>query len=272
MKPKICTYIDVVRFYQDYFTDRKRKNPKFSYEVWGLELGFKSRTFMKLIASGKRQTTNKLIEVFAAKNDFSEIEKKHLIHLSLYQKAKTDLQKKMHLEVVLQTLDSSSNVTLIQNYVEFISSPNLPVLQLILAFKNVNTSEKNLAQITGQTLKQLKSDLKKLEKMGVAHLEDGMWKSIYHSFKIPDEVQSKALKTYHRNNVKEAEAIISQDKLLRRFRSVMFALNDQSFGDLTQEVESFLTKIKNKYDTVKNKGDRLYKLNLQTYPVTKALV
>lgn len=272
MKPKICTYIDIVRFYQDYFTDRKSKNPKFSYEIWGLELGFKSRTFMKLIASGKRQTTNKLIDIFAAKNNFNDNEKTHLIHLALYQKAKTDLQKKIHFEAVLQTLDSSTNVALIQNHVEFISSPTLPTLQLVLAFKGVNTSEKNLVQITGQTLKQMKSDLKKLEKMGLAYLEDGMWKSIYHSFKIPDEVQSKALKKHHSNNLKESLDIIDNDDLKRRFRSVMFALNDNNFGDLTQEVESFLAKIKNKYDTVKNKGDRIYKLNLQTYPITKALV
>ncbi len=272
MKPKICTYIDIVRFYQDYFTDRKSKNPKFSYEIWGLELGFKSRTFMKLIASGKRQTTNKLIEVFAAKNNFNEMEKKHLIHLSLYRKAKTDLQRKIHFEAVLQTLDSSTNVALIQNHVEFISSPTLPTLQLVLAFKNVNTSEKNLALITGQTLKQVQRDLKKLEKMGLAYLEGGLWRSIYHSFKIPDEVQSKALKKYHSNNLKEAYGVISKDDLKRRFRSVMFALNDENFGDITQEVELFLAKIKNKYDTVKNKGDRVYRLSLQTYPITKALV
>lgn len=202
----------------------------------------------------------------------AKAKKKHLIHLALYQKAKTDLQKKIHFEAVLQTLDSSSNITLIQNYVEFISSPNLPVLQLVLAFKNVNTSEKNLAQITGQNLKQVKSDLKKLEKMGVAFLENGVWRSIYHSFRIPDEVQSRALKTYHSNNLKEAQAIIEQEPLLRRFRSVMFALNDQNFDDLTQDIETFLAKIKNKYDTTKGKGDRLYKINLQTYPVTQALV
>lgn len=272
MKPKICTYIDLTRFYQDYFTDRKTKSPKFSYEIWGLELGFKSRTFMKLIASGKRHTTNKLIDVFATKNGFSEAEKKHLIHLSLYQKAKTDLQKKIHFEAVLQTLDSSSNLTLIQNYVELISSPSLPVLQLVLAFKNVNTSEKNLALITGQSIKQVKSDLKKLEKMGIAHLENGLWKSIYHSYKIPDEVQSKALKTYHNNNLEEAKRIIRQDQLHRRFRSVMFALNDQNFGELTEEIETFLAKIRNKYDTAKSKSDRIYKINLQAYPITKALV
>lgn len=272
MKPKICTYIDIVRFYQDYFTDRKSKNSKFSYEIWGIELGFKSRTFMKLIASGKRHTTNKLIEVFSFQNGFSEMEKKHLIHLSLYQKAKTDLQKKIHFEAVLETLDLSRNMTLIQNYVEFITTPSLPVLQLVLAFKNVKTSEQNLASIMGLTLKQVKSDLKKLEKMGAAYTENGIWKSIYHSFKIPDEIQSTALKAYHNNNLKEAQNIIEEDQLQRRYRSVMFALNDQNFGELIEEIEAFLGKIKNKYNTAKTKSDRIYKINLQTYPITKTLV
>ncbi len=272
MKLKICTYVDIVQFYQDYFSDRKRKDSKFSYEIWASELGFKSRTFMKLIASGKRQTTNKLIDIFAEKNSFSEAEKKHLIHLSLFQKSKTDLQKKIHFEAVLQTLDSSSSVTLIQNYVEFISSPSLPILQLVLAFKNVHTSEKNLALITDQTLKQIKSDLKKLEKLGIAYNENGQWKSKYYSFKVPDEVQSKTLKKYHSNNLKEAQTIIEQDHLQRRFRTIMFALSDHSFGELTEEVEAFLAKIKNKYNTVKSKTDRIYKLNLQTYPMTRSLV
>lgn len=272
MRPKICTYIDVVKYYQDYFSYRKKKDNKFSYEVWSSELDFKSRTFMKLIASGKRKTTNKLIEVFATQNQFTQNEKKHLIHLSLCQRAKTDLQKKMHFEAVLQTLDTTANVTLIQNYTEFISSPELPLLQLMLAFEGIENTEEKLALVLNTTTKKIKANLKKLENIGVAFQDQGQWKSTYSSVKVPDELKSKALKKYHDNTLQEAQAIIQQDQLQRRFRSIMFAMNDQNFVELTDEVEAFLAKLKNKYASLHSKDDRVYKLNLQTYPVTNPMV
>jgi uncharacterized protein (TIGR02147 family) len=227
---------------------------------------------MKLIASGKRKTTNKLIDVFAEKNNFTSNEKKHFTHLSLHHKAKTELQKKIHFEAVHQTLDSSINETLIQNYAEFVSSPTMPLLQLLIAFESVDRTAKQLAILTGQTLKQTQDDLKTLESLGVAYSEKNIWKTKFHSFKVPEKAQSKALKKYHINNLKEAQVIVAQDHLQRRFRSIMFALNDKNFPELVDDVESFLTKLKNKYETVKNKNDRVYKLSLQTYPITRPFV
>lgn len=46
MKPLISEYINVFEFLQDYYSYRKKREPEFSYAMWGRELGIKiSPTF-----------------------------------------------------------------------------------------------------------------------------------------------------------------------------------------------------------------------------------
>ncbi len=42
-RPVLRTYLNIVRYLNDYYLYRRRKDPSFSYELWAAELGFKAK-------------------------------------------------------------------------------------------------------------------------------------------------------------------------------------------------------------------------------------
>lgn len=83
-----------------------------------------------------------------------------------------------------------------------------------------------------------------------------------------DEYQSEALKIYHRETTEEMLQMLDANLVLRRFRSIMFTLAENDFPEFINDIESFLKKTKLKYGAQSLKDKRIFKLNLNTYPVT----
>ncbi|MBN21710.1 MAG: hypothetical protein CL678_10525 [Bdellovibrionaceae bacterium] len=62
--PSVLQYVDVHEFLKDVYQFRKNKELDFSYLTWSKELGFKSRTFLQLVVTGKRKITDKSLSSF----------------------------------------------------------------------------------------------------------------------------------------------------------------------------------------------------------------
>ena len=93
---------------------------------------------MRMICIGERRLTPEFIQVFAQQMQFSAEEMNHLTLLALYEKAKTNSQRQLYLEKIIESLETKENRVEIKNYVEFLSSPILPLLQLILSFNDID--------------------------------------------------------------------------------------------------------------------------------------
>lgn len=61
LESKILSYIHIFEYFRDYYQCRKSLDDKFSYELWSLELGFKSRSQMRMIGISGSQLQRFLI-------------------------------------------------------------------------------------------------------------------------------------------------------------------------------------------------------------------
>lgn len=270
LTPQIKKYTQLTQYLQDYFDYRKSLDSRFSFDVWAAELGFKSRSYMRMLTRGERTMTPKFIHIFSEKMNFSDSEIHHLTLLASYSKARSESQKKIYQEKLLESIETDENQHGIKDYVQFLSSPNLSVLLLLISFDDVEATNANLRKLLDISAPDLNKNLKILQKLGLIELKNKIWVSNYKSFKLEGGTKDKAYHQFHQNTFKEAQEVLNSNEEFKRFRSIYFSLAECDSEGFKSEIENFMTKLKRKYGTNYIQDKRLLKLNLQFYPVSQS--
>lgn len=273
--PIIQSFMTAHKYLNCYYLYRKKNDSKFSYEIWAAELGFKSKSSMRMMCFGKRNISNLFINRFSKKNSLTEADKDYFYLLAQYQNTKISSLKKIYLDKIIEKCNAQSNFLEIKNYVQFLSSPSLPILQLIISFKDLKASEETLKKVTGLNLKTLASYLKILEDLGFITSfsneseKTKIWTSRVQNFNIPDKFSDEALKMYHMNTADEAKSILNSQIESKKFKSLFVSLSEQDYKSFTEDVETFISRMMLKYANNFIKNKKLYKANFQVYPVTE---
>lgn len=273
-KPQIRKYLEIKKYLADYYSYRKSENKKFNYDVWSAELGFKSRSFMYLICIGKRKITTQLIDKLSFSLDLNEIEKKHLTIISLKDKAKTSDLRSLYSDKTLESLQYYEEAINTENQSDFITSESMPLIKMLLAFNDFGGTEEDLLNYLKIPKETLKSDLNNLLKLnliktnGLNSENKETWKSTSKAFQVWPKTTDSTMESFHKKTLHEASEKVKQDILLKKFRTILFAIDEEKHTDLINEIELFITKIKNKFATNEIKNKNLIKLNLQAYNIT----
>lgn len=270
-KPYLQNYLSITKFMQDEFLYRKNIDPLFSYEAWANELGFKSRSFMRMVCTGSRPITKKFISTFCQKMNYSAEEIKYFNLLVSYSQTSSQHQKIIYGEQLLLQQKTTENRLEILNHYEFLSSVLLPKLQVLLSFSDLEKSPEKLAKLLDAAAPGVEQALLKLEKMGLATAEPDQktFKATQKSFKVVKSFGNPALENYHNNSLLEAIKAQKLEAQIRRFRSLILPLNEDEFSDLLEEVEIFVKKTLSKYNADELLVRRLFQMNINVFPVTQ---
>src|SRR5437868_6446470 len=135
--PDVFAYLDVLSYLQDYYAFRKSTDKDFSYEKWSDELGFNSRSFLRMIVIGKKKVTPKFIESFSEKRFSSKAETDYFEYLVKYTQSKTAKDRQAYGQKLIQLLKGYQKPDLVEDYTGFISKSLLPRLFALLSFQDV---------------------------------------------------------------------------------------------------------------------------------------
>lgn len=270
--PVVQNYTQITKYLNDYFQYRKSLDRSFSFDIWGAELGFKSRSFMRMISNGERNITLKVSKVLSNKLNFTSQQEEYFSLLVQHGNAKTASQRKIYFDKMMEYDEGEQDLIEVRDYELFLASPNLSQLLLLISFEDVVSTESNLKKILNIKSADLKKNLKILEKMGMIkakfHSQEKIWISNSKSFLVPGKPQDKSILDFHQESLKEASQVLKTKQAFRHFRSIYFSVLENETDALKQEIESFLAKMKRKYSGGSLNKKRLIKLNLQAYPVS----
>lgn len=271
-KPILFDYVSATGYLYDMMSFRKAEQPGFTFESWASELGFKSRSFMTMILNKERNITAQFIEAFSASMAFQPEEKSYFSLLVQYSQCDSEADKVGYLDRLLEHKGKRKDLVEIQNHQRFLASPFLPKLLVLLSFKDLDRSAEGLASFLKQEKSQVQSCLQTLGEMSLAEVDaNQIWFSTKKSFKVPKNLGSAALEKYHNDSLKEAISAQSLPTELRRFRSLLVPLSEPDYQNLLMDIESLINKAVAKYDSDTLDQKRLYKLNLNIFPVTDLL-
>lgn len=269
LKPNMMRFSNVIAYLKAEFDYRKSLDAAFSLDQWCAELGFKSRSFMYMVLSKKRSITPAFIDLFAKHMKFTEVEKNFFALLAYYENAETACEKKIYLDKILESMETNAVQIELKNHLEFLSDLDLPVIKLLLAFDDVKGSAKEVSSLLDYELAIVDTQFKKLEAMGLIRTTDGIhYKATDKAFVTKEDYARDVVKLFHQKTTEEAFHKVSTPDF-GRFRTIYFTVSEEQQKILLDEMELFLTKMKNKFgsDTIQDK--KLIKMNLQAYSVTE---
>lgn len=274
--PVVKNYTQITRYLNDYYLYRKSLDQSFSFDIWGAELGFKSRSFMRMLSKGERQVTLSVSKKLSDKLKFTAHEEEYFLLMIQHSYAKTAAQRKIYSEKMSEYTDPNQNTIDVKNYEKFLSSLHLAKVFLMISYADFVATESRLRKILNIKLIDLKKYLKELEKIGMIKSftqgSEKVWTNNSKSFKVPGKPRDKSIVAFHQQSLKEASEILKGTPAFRHFRSIYFSVDESETEELKQEVESFITKMKRKYPGGSLNKKRLVKLNLQAYPVSEVYI
>lgn len=273
--PYVFNYINVNKYLLDYYAYRKTMTSKFSFDIWSAEMNLKSRSSLRMVCQGKKIVTDVFVEKFAANEKLSNSEKEYFNLLARYQHEKSKELKNAIFARIAEKTKILGNPTEIIERMKFLSDSILPTLHMLISFADFRATETNLIQTLKITKTQLKKHLDTLESLGliqsqtVESKKEKTWVSTCKYFKVPDQVNNEAIKIYQKETLAESsEALLQKQEEETRFRTILFSLAQADFTHLSEDIENFMSKLKFKYGNDFIKDKKIYKVNLQTYPVT----
>lgn len=278
--PSIKKYSSARKYLADIYKYRKHQNPSFTFESWSYELGYRSPAFMHLVYIGKRQLTINVISQLSDQLKLDDSEKNYFVYLAEHEKTQSDSLKKVFKDKILENLKFDESALDSHDYMDFILSPTMPLIKILLSYDEFNGTLKNISQALNIDKKQVQNDLQSLEKLGLikktskSSSTEARWEAVAKAYSISDKDSKCIMPLFHHESLKESASVNTQNDIFKKFRTILFAINPNEQEHLLTEIELFLTKIKNLFGQNSLDGKQIIKLNLQAYeksPIIKTL-
>lgn len=272
-KPDLRTYANIFHFLQDLYKYRKALSPHFSYEVWAKELNIKSRSYLRLVTLARRSVTDRFLTTLADSMKLSSDDRDYLTVLTAYSQSPSPSQKELHGRKLMQMMRQSLDGVTVEKYFDFLSSPLLPKLQILLTMRDVHKNVLSLANMLNESNEATESALNKLVEIGLAEKalsnDEVIWSATGNTFHVPESLGDLAIAQFHRTSLLQAIQAQNLPTSTRRFESLMVTLNKGEFTELMDDVHNFIRNSLRKYDRPNLEDRCVYQLNMNLFPLSE---
>lgn len=274
--PVVFEYLEVLAFLKDYYHFKKTNQSGFSYESWSQDLEFNSRSFLRMMVTGKKKITPKFCDAFANQAFATKKEKDYFALLVKYSQAgnlkvRTECSHKM-----MQMVRVEMGTQIQGSTHSFISRPLLPRLLAILSFTDLIATTSFCAKILRETSENIQTAFLSLEKMdliekGPLYQGEQTWSAKTDIFSVPDEFGNLNLMQFHEESLKDAIAAFQQPKDLRRYRSLLLPMDAEGLKKFHEVLDEFAESQMHNYNSKKAEGKRMFQFNFNVYSVSEPL-
>lgn len=271
----VFQFLDPYAAMKSYYQERKILDAHFSYNQWASELGVQSSSTLRMMINGEKKLSLGLAEKFL-KIFSTDDEKNYFLLLIAYAHASNPQEKSAAWAALSKILVAQINQTEAEDYFTYLSDLLLPKLQTILSFDDLSWTEENLAQALNTKTSTITEALTTLQNIGMAECvtdENNLshWKAKSRLVKVSDKLGDLAVRRYHDACLEEAKKAQDLAVESRRYRSLLLPVSEEEFQNLNKEVDVFIKQLLSKYQSDHYKARRLYKVNLNYFPVSDEL-
>ncbi len=269
---RIEAYTDYRQFLMDYYTDRKKRFPFFSYRSFCLKAGLKSPTIFKEVVGGKRNLTSKMLPRFIKGLDLNPVEMHYFIALVHFNQSKSVEEKTQYLEQM-------------QGLRRKIPQEIVPIDQYALYSKWYLLVLRELACIIpwkgdyGMLARAVNPPIKKSEayegifflvQKGFLTLEKyGIYHQTNQAITTGSEVTSIGIRNFNEKMTRRgADAVNEFPPSVRDVRTMVIGISTESYSLIKHEIREFMDRVAQIADNDRA-SDRVYNLGVQLFPISK---
>lgn len=281
--PEISNYMDYRKFLADFYIYRRRLTQRdlrpYSYGMFAAAANIKSPHYLKLIIDGRRNLSEDMIAKFARALGFKSEAFGEFRLLVLYGQATDPATRNYWLK---ELNEFRVERKLRSGEIDPRQWEKLPnwvgwILYALLDQKSVDFDVEKLKQtLRGKASgDEIESALRTLQAMGVAIFDEATktWSKTNKPVEAPDDIPVALVRKLQSQLMYLGLESLFQDAANEReFGSLTMALTHQEFEDLRFQLRKVRKQVHkdNTIARMNSRGDRVYQLNLQLFPVSDA--
>lgn len=269
---RIVEYTDYREYLRDFYEDRKKTLPVFSYRYFCIKAGVKSPMLFKEVLQGKRNLTSKTIQAFIKGLGLTSMDAQYFIALVHFNQSKNSQEKSLFLEQMLRLRKKVTQKLVPIDQYEYYSQWYYSVLRELACFLKWNDDYSVLANAIDPPIK--KTDARKgikflLEKGFLKKNPDGTYSQENPALTSGSEVTSIGVRSFNETMGRYGvEAISKYPKTERDIRSLVIGVSSRNYALIKEEIREFLDRVVRLVDD-ESHVERVYDLNIQLFPLSK---
>jgi len=270
MKP-IFEYLDYRKYLHDFYEEKKRKNPHFSYQVWAHAAGFRSKSLFPELISGKKNIGDDAVDTIGRSMGLEGKAFACFESLVAFNQAKTHEQKTRSWAKLAEFNSRSSVRLLLRDQHDFYKQWYHHTIRELIVMHDIGNNWERLALLVVPAIspRQAKASVALLLRLGLIAKKGKKYELTDTVVSSGDEVRSIAVTDFHLQNLDIAKkAILDCLSGERDISCVAAALSEHGFDAVKEEVRRFREKLVCivEKDTKQN---RVYHVNIQLYPTSE---
>lgn len=270
MKP-VMEYQNFRLYVRDFYTERKIRSG-FTWRDFAKAAGYSSPVFLKLVCDGKANLSNVGIERVANAMGLVGTDLQYFRALVNFNQEK-DSSKKKEVFKELRAIAKENEMTLVgEDQYDYYESWINPVLRELVP----QVPEATPAQVADMLAfdtqaAEVKKALKLLEKVGLLNKNaDGSFEQSSKAITTGNiEVTSLSVREMHRQMGELAVRSLDEVPVNERdISGLTLGISESAYSRITKEIEDFRRRVAS-IVLQETEEDRVYRLNVQLFPLTK---
>ncbi|HEX2955282.1 MAG TPA: TIGR02147 family protein [Chitinispirillaceae bacterium] len=266
----IFSYTDFRKYLTDYYDDRKRSDPRFSYRSLSDQSGINPGNFVKML-KGERNLT--LVAAIKLSNPLglNKRERDYFQAMIRFSQAKSHDEKKRCFEELIAFKESSVRI-LDAGYYMFYDKWYYTAVRETLSFfplTDNNFAELGKTIIPGISVKQVENAVKLLLELNLIIKDaNGCYQRTDAVLSTGNEMRSLILNNFVINTMKLAAQAINARVQETNLSTVTCSLSSDGFNLVQEEIRKCRRRI---LEIAKdsNTPNRVYQFNMQLFPLTE---
>lgn len=268
----VIEYEDYRSFMNDYYQWKKRTSA-FSWRDFTKKGGFTSPNYMKLVCEGKSGLSKNGIERAADAMDLVGAEREYFRQLVKFGQAKSDADKKAAYTEMREIASAHKVRVLEGESVSFYESWKYPVLRE-LAPMMPGAKPLEVAKACGGTFsaEEVRDALAFLTRAKfLKKTADDVYEQVDRSLQMSVAAMPVLVREMHKEMADFAKEAVEKYPIdERNFTGITMGIDDEDYAEILKELENCRKRIIS-IATAKKGGNRVYRLNMQMFPLTEKI-
>jgi len=275
-KPNLFEYLDVCHYLNDLYKFRKKTESGFSYQLWSQEMSIRSRSYLRALVIKEKPIHESILPQLIKGLSLKSEELVYFDLLFRYNTAQIKELKNAYGAQLVTCWKKNVEEVQVKDIAEFLADPINPVVFTYLSFDDSISDFDEMCKNIGCEALRLQNAIRCLvwQKLVEGTVDsDGKisYKTVQPFFKVPSLAFSSVLKEFHIKGLALAQEASRLSSEQRKYFSTFVAVNEEQFLSVQAMIEEFNQKIMQITHDNLIKGKKIYRLNVQIFPVSNEI-
>jgi uncharacterized protein (TIGR02147 family) len=267
---RIEFYDDFRKYLRDFYEDRKKRFPHFSYRYFCGKAGLKSPSHFIEIMDGKRKLTSKMLDSFLKGLALTDSDARYFTILVHFNQSKNSTEKQQLLLQMRGMKRKVKQALVSTDYYEYYSKWYNIVIRELACLIDWNDDYDLLAKSVLPSIRKSEAmeSMQFLLSSGFLKKENGRYIQSEPAITSGSEVCSLGIRNFNRFMAERAQQAIDEFPTNERdIQSLTVGISKETISLIKQEMQEFFSRVVRIVDDDKT-ADRVFNLNVHLFPMS----